>query len=57
MPNLANSAWIAGGAAVTELLTMALQSLLCCAGMGATVGVIMAAIFRWADWTEGRGRR
>ena len=40
-----------------ELLTMALQSLLCCVGMGVTVGVIMAAIFRWADWTEGRGRR
>ena len=42
---------------MTELLTMALQSLLCRAGIGVTVGAIMAAVFRYADWVEGRGRR
>ena len=42
---------------MTELLTQAAQSLLCCVGMGVTVGAIMAAVFRWADWREERGRK
>ena len=41
---------------MTELLTQAAGALLCCVGMGVTVGAIMAAIFRWADYAE-RGRR
>ena len=42
---------------MTELLTQAAYSLLCCVGMGVTVGVIMAAVFRFADWREERRRR
>ena len=42
---------------MTELLTQAAGALMCCVGMGVTVGAIMAAIFRWADWREERGRR
>lgn len=42
---------------MTELLTQAAYSLLCCVGMGGTVGAIVWLIFRWADWREERGRR
>lgn len=42
---------------MTELLTQAAYSLLCCVGMGVTVGAIARLIFRWADWREERGRR
>ena len=42
---------------MTELLTQAAGALMCCVGMGVTVGVIVWLIFRWADRREERGRR
>lgn len=42
---------------MTELLTQAAGALLCCVGMGVTVGAIVWLIFWLADWREERGRR
>jgi len=42
---------------VGELLTMAAQGVALCVVIGGVVFGVVWAIFRWADYVEGRGRK